>query len=178
MHNKYIIHQFELFLKALASGQNMVVAAQQLCISVKVKNLVDPRDLLYEFSDLVYTTWLALIAVKKRCELDPLPSVPEVLVVIKSAEGNLIIEIESPYLEKMKQLPAIEEDFGHFIQEANSIIDELLGMEEPLTIDGILDTKNFTVKVHTIIDFFDRKINKVLSAVLINKFFGKLNTKR
>lgn len=174
MHDKYIIHQFEIFLKALASGQDMVTTAKELCISVKVKNLVDPNNRLYELSDLAFTTWIALIAVKKRCELDPIPSVPEVLVVIKSAEGNLIIEIESPYLEKLKTLPAeIQEDFGHFIQEANSIVDEFMTMEEPLTIDGELDTKNLTVKVHKIVDFFDTKINKAFSAVLINKFFAE-----
>lgn len=176
MFKKIKEQAFEIALKTFAAIGNLGQVARNLKVSVKVQNLVETQDDLRKLSILAERTWLELLAEKKRCQIDgfPINIEPDIIFTIKSVEKGLSISTKSKYLKKTTPTDEGNSTFQEFVDDANKIIDEVLGRDRSWIIEKTMVSEGKTRQVLTLTEFFEAKISKIFFAVLIKKFITEV----
>ena len=172
MFKKLKEQAFEIALKTFAAIGNLGKAARDLKVRVKVQNLVETHDDLRKLSILAEKTWLELFAEKKRCQVGGFPINTEVDIIftIKSVEKGLSIEVQSKYIKKETSTEEGNSTFTEFVDDANKIIDEVLGRDRSMIIEKSIISQGKNRQIIILNEFFKKKLSRIFFAVLVKKF--------
>lgn len=170
MFKKLKEQAFEIALKTFAAIGNLGKAARDLKVSVKIQNLVETQDDMRKLSLLVEKTWLELFTEKKRCQITGFPINVEVdlIFTIKSVEKGLSIEVQSKYIKKETSTDE-GSIFTEFVDDANKIIDEVLGRDRSMIIEKSIISQGKNRQIIILNEFFKKKISRIFFAVLVKK---------
>jgi hypothetical protein len=167
---------FELLLKTLSSVGKITDAARDIKVSVRIQNLIEDDHKFKPLADKAKQTWTNLLEEKSRCQLEGLAvNVPaDLTFTICEEDGDLVVKIDSQYLQEKEAQGEFGQVLKEFIEETNKFLDELLNRNRSLTIDVDLASANETKQVYKLCDFFQDKLRKVFFSVLVRKFISEV----
>jgi len=159
---------YDKILEGLDATNDFVKKAKEMKVAVKINNLVETTDLLRQTSLLIEQTWIDLFYENKKCQMDGAINAPDLLLVICSKDGKLVVEVKSEYLQKEEPTTESQKEAKAIFEKVNKTIDELLARGSVLEIEDLIPMTK-TRKIQTLVDLYEKKLSKFVFIVWVKK---------